>query len=196
MADQPVFESPVVRGYPRSDGALTLVDVSSADKILVRAAEGTAAAGELGVEFGRSRSTGGALICGQRPGEWMVLGADGAAAAIVDSLDRTGHVSVVDHTHARALFRLTGGASAAVLEKICSLDWTDAMTPDGAVVSASVAKVVCDIVRHDGTSQGAAVPSYLIACDRSFGQYLFDAVVDAGTELDLAIQSPGPPLHF
>ena len=36
-----------------------------------------------------------------------------------------------------------------MLEKVCSLDWSDPMTPDGAVASASVAKVTCDIARND-----------------------------------------------
>ncbi len=188
MADPPVFESPVVGDYAVSEGDLTLADVSSLTKLLVRAGDDTAAAHDLGVGFGRSRSAGDALVCGQRPGEWMVLGDGAAPGAVVDRLDRTGHVSVVDHTHARALFRLTGETSTAVLEKICSLDWADEMTPDGAVVSASVAKVVCDIVRHD-----VGVRSYLIACDRSFGQYLFDAIVDAGAEHALTVT---PALGF
>ena len=74
-----------------------------------------------------------------------------------------------------------------MLEKVCSLDWSDPMTPDGAVASASVAKVTCDIARNDvdGT------PSYLVFCDRSFGQYLFDALIDAGNEFGLVVGSAG-----
>ncbi len=191
MADRPAFESPVVGDYPVAGGDLALTDASSVTKLLVRAAEGTAAARGLEVGFGRSRPAGDALVCGQRPGEWMVLGSSRAAEAVIDGLDRTGHVSVVDHTHARAMFRLTGERTTAVLEKVCSLDWADEMTPDGAVVSASVAKVVCDIVRHDVVRRdGGRTPSYLIACDRSFGQYLFDAIVDAGHEHALAVTPP------
>ena len=113
-------------------------------------------------------------MLGQRPGEWMVLD----DAGLVAGLDTTGHVSVIDHTHSRALLRLTGSDAAATLEKVCGLDWSDAMTPNGAVMAASVAKVTCDIARDDvdGT------PSYLIACDRSFGQYLADAIADAAAE--------------
>jgi sarcosine oxidase gamma subunit len=29
-------------------------------------------------------------------------------------------------------------------------------------------------------------PSYLILCDRSFGQYIFDTIVDAGTEFTIS----------
>ena len=86
-------------------------------------------------------------------------------------------MSVVDFTHGRALLRLTTDQAAGVLEKMCSLDLGDTMTPDGAVVSASVAKVSCDVIRDDvdGTR------SYLIACDRSFGDYLIGAMVVLST---------------
>ena len=43
---------------------------------------------------------------------------------------------------------------------------------------ASVAKVTCDIVRNDVNG----IRSYLISCDRSYGQYLFDAILDARHE--------------
>ena len=94
-------------------------------------------------------------------------------------------MSVIDHTHSRALFRLTGADAASLLEKVCSLDWSDAMTPDGAVVSASIAKVTCDLTRQDHDGE----PSYLIACDRSFAQYLFDALLDAGTEFGIGVKA-------
>ncbi|MEM7288639.1 MAG: hypothetical protein AAF480_20015 [Actinomycetota bacterium] len=175
------FESSVVTTYPDGSGAeLTLEDVSSTAKTIVRAAADTAAAAALGVSFGASRAVGDALVLGQRPGEWMLLG---DAAAFVAGMDTTGHVSVIDHTHSRALFRLAGAASASVLEKVCSLDWSDAMTPDGAVVSASIAKATCDLTRQDVDG----VPSYLVACDRSFGQYLFDALLDAGDEFGIGV---------
>ena len=44
-----------------------------------------------------------------------------------------------------------------------------------------MAKLVTDVVRddRDGT------PSYLLHCERSSGQYLFDAVLDAGAEFGI-----------
>ena len=180
MSD-PTFASSVVTSYSDGSGAeLTLEDISSTTKTIVRAAVDMAAASALGVGFGASRSDGDLLVLGQRPGEWMLLG---DADAFVSGVDTSGHVSVIDHTHSRALFRLTGAEAASLLEKVCSLDWSDAMTPDGAVVSASMAKVTCDLTRQDvdGT------PSYLIACDRSFGQYLFDALLDAGDEFGIGV---------
>ena len=188
MAESPAFESPVVRSYETaSSGALMLSDASATVKWLVRGSSGGAAADRLGAPFGSSGVTeGGALVLGSRPGEWIVVGAAEAVAEAVaglDGLDPSDFVTAVDWTHGRALFRVTGPDAPRMLEKVCSLDWSDAMTPDGAVASASVAKVTCDLARNDvdGT------PSYLIFCDRSFGQYLFDALIDAGAEFGLVV---------
>lgn len=192
MAELPAFESPVSTefvsrtGIPMEsagpDGALTLHDVSSTAKIIVRAGPETDACRRLSTPFTTSRMEDGVLIAGQRPDEWALLGQATAIEAVIDGLDRSGHVSVIDGTHSRALFRLTGTDAASVLEKLCSLDWNDHMTPDGAAVSGSVARVTCDIVRND--QEGA--PSYLISCDRSYAQYLFEVILDAGQEFGIS----------
>ncbi len=183
MADLPAFESPIVKDYDQTATDLSLCDESDAARIILRADPDSPAARQLGVPFGAGRHDGEVLVCGLRPDEWLLLGASGALQSFAGAIDRTGHVSIIDHTHCTALFRLTGNSATATLEKVCSLDWNDSMTPNGACVSASVAKVTCDIVRNDLSG----TPSYLIACDRSFGQYLFDAFLDAGNEFGIGI---------
>lgn len=180
------------RGYAAGSQELTLSDRSFMTKLLVRAGQDTVAARQLAVSFGASRHSEEILICGQRPDEWLLLGAAAPVARFADSLTTTGHVSLIDHTHSRALFRLTGTSAPSVLAKLCSLDWDDDMTPDGAVVSAPVAKTDCDIIRSDVSAGGATDGagdrrSYLVACDRSFGQYLFDVILDAGREFRLSV---------
>ena len=192
MAESPAFESPVSNPFvsyagvpmePGQPGApLTLQDVSATGKVVVRAAPGTSAYRRMSAAFGTSRTEDGVLVVGQRPDEWILLGRGSAIGGLIESLDRSGHVSVIDGTHGRAMFRLTGADAASVLEKLCSLDWNDHMTPDGAAVSGSVAKVTCDIVRND--LDGAR--SYLISCDRSYGQYLFEVLLDAGQEFGIS----------
>lgn len=184
----PAFESPVVRDYPTSAGShLTLADASATTKWLVRAAADGPTADRLGARFGTSRvAPGGALVLGSRPGEWIIVGtADEVAAAIagLDGLEAKEFMSALDWTHSRAMFRVTGADATRMLEKVCGIDWGDHMTPDGAVLSASVALTTCDLARDDvdGT------PSYLVFCDRSFGQYLFDALIDAGDEFGLTV---------
>ena len=188
MAESPTFESPVVRRYAASDsGDLMLADASATTKWLVRASAEGSVGERLNTPFGSSRAAPeGALVLGSRPGEWIVTGTAEAVGTVVDSLtgfDAAEFVTALDWTHGRALFRVTGPDAPRMLEKVCSLDWSDLMTPDGAVASASVAKVTCDIARNDVDG----VPSYLVFCDRSFGQYLFDALIDAGDEFGLAV---------
>ncbi|MYJ41121.1 MAG: hypothetical protein F4076_01550 [Acidimicrobiaceae bacterium] len=191
MAESPAFESPVVRSYEFSSGGpLMLADASGTTKWLVRGEVGGAAADRMDAPFGSSRDAGGgACVLGSRPGEWIVVGPADAVAGVVvglDGLDASEFVTALDWTHGRALFLVTGTDAPRMLEKVCSLDWSDAMTPDGAVASASVAKVICDVARCD--SDGT--PTYMIFCDRSFGQYLFDALIDAGEEFGLAVGLP------
>ena len=191
MADRLSFESPVVRRYRTVEsGSVVLADASATAKRLVRAAPDGAVADHLDAPFGSSRTAdGGALVLGSRPGEWTLLGEAAAVAEVVSGLNSldagSEFVSDLDWTHGRALFRLTGAHSSKILEKVCNLDWSDPMTPNGAVASASVASVTCDIARDD--RDGA--PSYLVLCDRSFGQFLFDALLDAGEEFDLRVSS-------
>ena len=192
MAEFPAFESPVINafvsyaGIPmepgRADAPLTLQDVSSTTKFTVRAGPVTYACRQIDVPFGTSRPEDGVLVVGQRPDEWVLLGRETDIQVLLDGMDRSGHVSVIDGTHSRAMFRLTGADAVSVLEKLCSLDWNDHMTPDGAAVSASVAKVTCDLVRNDLEQ----TPSYLISCDRSYGQYLFEVILDAGQEFGIS----------
>ena len=190
---RPAFESPVVRSYPTSQaGDLTLTDASATTKWLVRAAVDGLIADLLGARFGSSQvAPDGALVLGARPGEWIILGSSSEVAATVadlDGLDSEEFASALDWTHSRAMFRVTGSEATRMLEKVCGIDWSDHMTPDGAVLSASVALVTCDLARDDlSQDDTTSTPSYLIFCDRSFGQYLFDTLIDAGDEFGLAV---------
>jgi len=103
--------------------------------------------------------------------------------SLADSLPSDPGRAVIDQTHGRSMIRVSGPEATGLLEKVCSLDWTDAMMPHGACASASVGKVSCDVVRDD--ESGA--PSYLIACDRSFGQYLFEVLLDSGAEFGVSV---------
>ncbi len=179
MADPLAFESSVVTiGRAAGTGSVALADDSAVTKASVRAADGTAAASALGLTFGSAETRGDVLVARTRPDEWIVFGTSEAVTAYVGDLDLSGYASTVDITHSRLMFRITGSVAAKALEKVCSVDFSDPMTPDGACVGASVARVGCDIIRDDIDE----VPSYRILCDRSFGQYLFDALVDAKAE--------------
>jgi heterotetrameric sarcosine oxidase gamma subunit len=191
----------------RSEAALTITDCTPLAKVHLRAPWNGAMAKALGVPFGRADREGGDtdgasqdgpegawLVVGSGPGEWLVLAPPGAAAAVTDWLatvaaDAAGDefVSMTDLTHGRALVRVTGPDSADLLARLCGADLEDDMAPDGAALRSAVAGVATDIVRDDTMIDGAAVPSYLLHCERSSGQYLFGALVSAGEELGIGV---------
>jgi heterotetrameric sarcosine oxidase gamma subunit len=176
----------------RSTAALRLTDCTPLSKVLVRADAHGATAAALGVRFGQAaRDEHGVLVVGSGPGEWLLVGPPGAAPAVASRVPHTGgdFVSVVDLTHGRALMRITGASSAAVLSKVCGIDFSDQVTPNGAALRSSVAKLVTDLIRDDLDGQR----SYLLHCERSSGQYLFDAVLDAGAELAVDVDGFVPP---
>ncbi len=181
----------------RSDAALTITDCTPLAKVHLRAPWNGAMAKALGVPFGRcgredAGPDGGWLVVGSGPGEWLVLAPPGAAAAaaVAGWLDTVAadsapeeFVSVVDLTHGRALMRITGPDAAELMARLCGADLHDDMAPDGAALRAPVAGVATDIIRDDR----AGVPSYLLHCERSSGQYLFGALVSAGESLGIGV---------
>jgi heterotetrameric sarcosine oxidase gamma subunit len=193
----PELRSPLTLTPSAVDAAsLTLTDLSALAKVQVKAPPDGQVRAALGTPFGRAvRSAAlGALVVGSGPGEWLVLGPPDAAAELRAALTELvagvdEFASVVELTHGRALVRLRGPDSAALLAKVCAVDLADAVTPDGAAFRSSLARVVTDVVRDDlpdGTR------SYLLHCERSSGQYLAESLLDAGTEFDIAVTSFDP----
>ena len=202
VARSPIAPAPPVRveaGWEvsgvRSDAALTITDCTPLAKVHLRAPWNGAMAKALGVPFGRAGrdpEDGRWLVVGSGPGEWFVLAPPGAAAAaaVAGWLDTVAadsapeeFVSVVDLTHGRALMRITGPDAAELMARLCGADLHDDMAPDGAALRAPVAGVATDIIRDDR----AGVPSYLLHCERSSGQYLFSALVSAGESLGIGV---------
>lgn len=186
----------------RSTAGLTLTDLTPLAKTGVRSRFDGALAQALGVPFGRAARDGSrALVIGSGPGEWLVLGPAGEGPALRHRLEEiAGQASgqeagtVLDLTHGRALMRLTGTSAATALAKLCGIDLADPSTPDGAAFRSSVARLATDVIRDDQESSAGPVPSYLLHCERSYGQYLFDALLEAGAEFGIDIdgfRAPG-----
>ena len=178
-------------------GALTLTDCTPLTEVQLRAPVDGEVAAWLGVPFGRAaRDPDGTLVVGSGPGEWLLLAPPGEAGALEPRLEKAAaqapgeSVTWVDLTHGRALIRLHGRSAAGVLAKVCGIDLSDGITPDGAAFRTSVAALATDVIRDDvgGTR------SYLLHCERSSGQYLFDALLTAGAEFTVEIngfETPG-----
>ena len=163
--------------------ALELIDCMPLTKVQVRAVASGAVARLLKTPFGRaSRTFSGVLTTACRPEEWTLYAVPGSAPRLVDKIrkriPKRGLVSLLDITHGRALVRMTGSAAPDVLCKLCGIDLSDKVTPTGAALRTSVAKLTVELVRDDRDG----VCSYLMSCDRSYGDYFFGALLDAGTE--------------
>ena len=204
---EPVSRSPIAPAPPVrveagwevsgscSDAPLTITDCTPLAKIHLRAPWNGATAKALGVPFGRAdrdsaSPEGSWLVAGSGPGEWFVFAPPDAAAAAAGWLGTVAadsapeeFVSVVDLTHGRALMRITGPDAADLLARLCGADLHDDMAPDGAALRSAVAGVATDIIRDDR----GGVPSYLLHCERSSGQYLFGALVSAGESLGIGV---------
>jgi heterotetrameric sarcosine oxidase gamma subunit len=162
-------------------------------KVLVRARADQAVVSALGTRFGRAAWVGDRLVIGSGPDEWLVVGPPGQLTAITDGLDAvrsvtSGPVVAVDLTHGRALLRLTGPATMALLGRVTAVDLDDRLVPDGSALRTSVARVVTDLVRDDVDGQ----PSFLMHCERSSGRYLQQSLLAAGSELGAVAGACGP----
>jgi heterotetrameric sarcosine oxidase gamma subunit len=195
----PIARSPIAQAAPttikhgwevsarRSAADLKIIDCTPLAKVLVLASTEGELARALRVPFGRAaRDAYETLVVGSGPGEWLLLAEPGTSAAVTQRVEEVKGerlVSVFDATHARALVRITGARTPDLLAKVCAIDLADGVTPNRAAFRSSVAKLVTDVVRDD--SGGSR--SYLLHCERSSGQYLFDALIDAGHEFGIEV---------
>lgn len=212
----PIARSPIATAPPlamlngwevshrQSAAALCLLDLTACAKLLLRGVA-TPTLGDLLPPFGYARrATASPLILASLPGQWLLIGPPGALpniqAWIASILDHS-PLTLTDLTHARVLLRLAGAESAMLLSKVCAINFAAAAFPDGRALRSSLAKVPCEIVRDDiplpghiihpsesaAAPQSAAALSYLIICDRPVGQYIFDVLMDAGSEFKIDI---------
>jgi heterotetrameric sarcosine oxidase gamma subunit len=158
-----------------------LTDCTDQPLVLVRADPGGALAAVLGVPNGRAARDGdGALVIRTAPDAWLLLAPPGTVTSAIRRIEALGEgefASVFDVTHGHALVRLTGPAAASVLARVCAIDLADAATPDGTAFRSLVAGIAATVVRDDADGER----SYLVQCDRSYGQYLVDVLTDAGS---------------
>lgn len=116
---------------------------------------------------GTSQGSGDTLVWSVTPGEWTVLGSEPDNA--------------VDLTHVRTMYRLTGDDAAGLINRVCALDLSDGMFPNGAAARTLFAGVATEIVRNDENG----TPSYLLLPSRSFSTHVLDVILDAGAEFGL-----------
>ncbi len=118
------------------------------------------------VPIGESQQAGDGLAFSIAPGEWIELDVSEPAA------------DAVDISHVRAMLRLSGAGSRNVLEHLCGLDLSEAMTPNGAAARTLVDDVATELVRDDVADE----LSYLLLVSRSFARHLWDRITEAAAQ--------------
>jgi heterotetrameric sarcosine oxidase gamma subunit len=94
----------------------------------------------------------------------------------------TGLVTATDLTHGLSALRLVGPQAAAILRRVCGLDFAEAAFPSPAARQSSVAKTKQLILRHEG----GGLPAYTIIGARSLAAYLWGVLLEAGHAEGLA----------
>lgn len=188
----------VIDGWEYSSGPasapVVVADRSAMAKLHLRATDERSVSREVGARFGRAAWMGSRLVVGSGPDEWLIVGPPGHASQIADELEVTvrgatsGPAVVVDLTHGRALLRLSGPETMALLGRVTAVDLDDRLVPNGSALRTSVARVVTDLVRDDYEGQ----PSFLLHCERSSGRYLQQSLLAAGSDLGAAAGASGP----
>jgi heterotetrameric sarcosine oxidase gamma subunit len=205
----PIARGPIALGRPfevldgwevsrrRTSAALRLLDLTACTKLLLRGSVNPTPRESL-PPLGRARrAPGGPLLVAVVPDQWLLIGAPNTVSNIgqwINSIVDAPSVMLTDLTHARVLLRLVGVQSAHLLSKVCAINFAAAAFPCGNATRSSLARVPCEIIRDDlpvalgcHRSTSPATVSYLIMCDRPAGQYIFDALVDAGSEFKIDI---------
>jgi sarcosine oxidase subunit gamma len=92
-----------------------------------------------------------------------------------------GQATVVDLSHARTAFRLSGPAAVRTLAKFCSLDLAGSAFPTGSATNTRLGHIGMTLARRDDT------PTFEILVYRGFAEHAFEALVESGAEFGLEI---------
>jgi len=184
--------------------AVAIADESARTKILVQGAAAAALLEKLcgssppalfqGARFGKGGAEGSVefAVYRLRPDHFFLSAAPGEDGALMQVLrahaEGTGGITVTDVTHGRAEFRLIGPASRDLLAKLCGLDFDDGTFPDLACRQSSLAKTKQLLARNDlSLPSGERVTSFSIVGGRSFGAYVWDTTMAAGSEFGIGL---------
>ena len=120
------------------------------------------------------------------PNEWLVVvpaqRLERIERALREALDGQ-HAAVTDVSHGRTVLTLSGPDARAVLAKGCPLDFHPRAFPAGRCAQSRLAK--CQVLIHLVTAE----PEFEIYVARSFAEYAWSWLEDAGREFGVRIAS-------
>ena len=175
------------------DAALTLCERPYRGQLLLRGnvadADFVAAVAQvLGVglpqEPNTSAGTDGCNALWLGPDEWLLVVPDGREAETESALTAAlsgRHHAVTDVSAGRVVIGLAGPRARDVLMKGCSLDMHPRAFSAGQCAQTRLAR--CQVLLH----QVDAAPTYDVYAQRSYADYVWRWLEDAGREYDVAI---------
>jgi sarcosine oxidase, subunit gamma len=146
-----------------------------------QAAVGVALPSALG-----SASAGDWTACWLAPDEWLLLGPGDQAFAMETKLRESlsGHYSVVNVSGGQTLLRVAGPDATSVLMKSTIYDVHERNFPPGKVVATMFAK-------SQATLRRIETDQWEMIVRRSFADYIWRWLVEAGREYGVRIGAPG-----
>ncbi len=127
----------------------------------------------------------GGLLCSLARNHARLISPPGTASAIqarVESVtrqtDASACIHLTDVTSNFTTVQIAGPHSGDVLRKLTALDLRPAQFPDLSCAQGSLAGIHGAVIRADIQAHLA----YQVYCGREFGEYLWDALLDAGQE--------------
>ena len=171
--------------------ALTIADESTRGKLVV---EGERAAGVISTALrvqapllGLSAPYEDGRAYSLRPDFFFVATPPGLEVELVERLravaaSEGGFVTVTDVTAGRAQIRVTGSVCRQLLPKLCGLDFAETAFADGCGKISGLAKTTQLILRCDCDG----VLSFSIVGGRSLGAYVWETILQAGREWEIA----------
>ena len=125
------------------------------------------------------------------PDEWLVTappGTEGDLVARLTGAVDSHHAAVVDVTDNFTTIRIAGPAARTALAKGCPLDLHPRAFGPGRVAQSVVAQV--DVILHQvAGDDGVAGPAFDLIVRRSFAEYLWQILADAGREYGVAVEA-------
>ena len=169
-----------------------LADISSWGKLTLK---GATADTIISASFGESRTKTEVVIeikqkhlfiAQLTPDEFLLLTPPGSEKDITAALEaeiasQNTFVSLIDQTSGLVGVSVSGPESTGVMVKLCALSFNSKDFLNMHVAQSSFAKVRATIFRHDRS----ASPAFELFADRSYGGYLWDSILDAGSEFGI-----------
>ncbi|MGI9335393.1 MAG: sarcosine oxidase subunit gamma [Gammaproteobacteria bacterium] len=193
---QPVARSPL-SATPRSgpdphSAAVCITERDPVGQLVLRgdpdeSGFASRAAGVLGFDLPLKANTatrdGARRAIWMGPKEWLIVSPPQRTEGLQTKLQyrlRRHHAAVVDVSHSRVIFGLSGAEARQVLCKGCAIDLHPRVFGPGQCVQTRLAR--CHMLLH----QLDDAPGYDIYIHRSFARYAWAWLLDAGSEYGIA----------